>query len=105
MTIKNRTKERLPQVGVLAATKHLAQSLARELGIVRPLPLGLEGVKRGTGRGTHLSALVVDEGVWPLDQQVQDALMPALGVTKGYILRMQRVDPQQRINLQERPWA
>jgi hypothetical protein len=103
MTLRNRTRDRLPHVGVLAATKYLATSLAQELGIARALALSPDGIKRGAGRGTLLSALLVDEGVWPLDQELQDVLLPALGPEKGYILRMQRVDPHRQISLQKRP--
>lgn len=91
--IKNRTKDKLPRVGILAPTKNLAASWGRELGIMRAV--ALSPAAHATGRGTQLAALVVDESLWPLDEEVRAALLPCLAWEHGYIFRMTRVDPRE----------
>jgi hypothetical protein len=87
----------------MASTLSLASSLARELGISNHIPVAPTALTRV--RGSRLSAVLVDEALWPLNPIVEDTLLPCLAKEKGYILRVLRVDPAERINLQERPWA
>lgn len=91
MPSKHRNEDRLPRVGVFAITKVIATSLARELGIARPIFFSPKAFSNG--RGVALSALLVDEEVWPLEPDVAAAMMPCLAREKGYILRVMRMDP------------
>jgi hypothetical protein len=97
--IKHRTHDRLPQVGILAGTKTLANSLAQELGITRPVTLSPKAL--ASARGINLSALVVDEMLWPLNVTICEALLPCLAKERAYIMVMVRVDPK----IKRGPWA
>lgn len=90
--IKNRTRDKLPRVGILAPTKNFAASWGRELGIQRAL--ALSPTAHG-GKGVHLAALIVDESLWPLNKEIEAALLPTLAREHGYIFRMMRVDPRE----------
>jgi hypothetical protein len=92
--IKSRTKDRLPRVGVLALSKSIAQSLARELGLSNPVLLSPQGVSSGSGRGVNLSALIVEDTLWPMRQDVAAALLPCLSRDRGYILKLSRIEPR-----------
>jgi hypothetical protein len=81
-------------VGVLASTRNLAETLARELRITHPVVLSPRSVRDGALRGVNLTVLLVDSSVWPIDPLVATAVLPALERTLGYILRLDRIDPQ-----------
>jgi hypothetical protein len=83
-----------PPVGVMAKTKHIASSLAKELNISGAVPLSANCV---SVRGCELKALIVDQGVWPLTETVLQAVRPALYRHRGYILYMERADPIRRV--------
>jgi hypothetical protein len=89
---RGRSKEARPRVGILAPTHNIATSLAQELGITNHVPLSPRSLLHS--RGTHLSALLVDETLWPMQPDVAEALVPTLSRTGGYILRVLRVDPK-----------
>jgi hypothetical protein len=93
--IKNRTHDRMPRIGILASTKHIANSWGRELGIQRAV--ALSPAAHATGRGVQLSALIVDEALWPLDDEVRGALLPTLAWEHGYVFRLMRVDPREDV--------
>jgi hypothetical protein len=90
--IKNRTRDKMPRVGILAPTKNLAASWGRELGIQRVVALSPTS---HAARGTNLAALVVDESLWPLNAEMEAALLPTLAWEHGYIYRMMRMDPRE----------
>lgn len=93
--LKRQRHEDLPRVGVLAQNTHVATSLARELGIRKPIVLSPACVDRI--RGISLDTLIVESKSWPLSPAVATTVMPALKSTKGYILHVQRVDPQEAL--------
>lgn len=93
--LQHRTTEKLPRVGVLAPTNNLATSLAQELGISSPLALSPRSLQRG--RGCTLSALIVEDSMWPMDMATAEALIPCLQAEGGYVFHARRIDPKRKI--------
>jgi hypothetical protein len=94
--LQRRTKERLPQVGVLAPTAGLATSLAQELGISRPMTFSPRSLTRA--RGVRLSALIVEDSCWPMPREVAAALIPCLQAEGGYVFHARRIDPIRKVS-------
>lgn len=80
----------LPPVGVLARTVHIARTLAQDLSISTPKLMSPRSIKGGYIRGHHLSALVVEDSCWPLDEELQEDLRPVLAGGLGYIMSVTR---------------
>jgi hypothetical protein len=77
-------------VGIYASTAYLAQVLARDFHIAKPLCFGDKSLKRV--RGVNLSTLLVHEDSWPVDSQVMAEILPALSYHQAYVYRMARFD-------------
>ena len=77
-----------PPVGILAPTVSLAESLARELHITKPVKLSPDTIKKGKLHGQQLGAMLVDESVWPLDPAIMSSVLEALAHSLGSVLLM-----------------
>lgn len=85
----------VPPVGVLASTKNIASSIARELNIKNAFPLS--PLSLNAGRGVDLAVLLVDDSAWPISEYTKAELLPCLKRLDGYILRITRHDPKKKI--------
>lgn len=85
------TKDAKPKIGILAPSANLATSLAQELGISCHLALSPNCLRKV--RGVPLSALIVEDSMWPLSLTAVHDLLPALEKMGGYIFHARRIDP------------
>jgi hypothetical protein len=84
-----------PRIGILAGTVGLAQSLARELGISKPILLSARSIHKGGGR-CDLSTVLIDESALPLEAQTIASLTHCLTARLGYMLFVKRIDPRKK---------
>lgn len=89
----------LPPTGVLAASRAIAQALARELHITKPVCMSPKTLREGGHKGQHLGSVLIDQPslvdkhCWPLEPRVKTALVALLTAHHGYVYPLQRVDP------------
>lgn len=75
-----------PPVGVIAPSVTLAESLARELHIAKPVKLSPNTIKKGALGGKQLGTVLVEDSVWPLDPVVMGSVLEALAKHLGSVL-------------------